>query len=103
MALDPDEYRQKNTFEDFSPGEPVEFSRLGPVRPLATETSQDLEKQYQRRFGAVDSYRDSVWQVLVRHFFQRYIDPSAVVLDLGSGWGGVHSTYPCSPANRDGS
>ena len=88
MALNPDEFRQRiTTLEDSSSGEPVEFARIGPVRELATETSQDLEKQYQQRFGAVDSYRDSVWQVLVRHFFQRYVDPSAVVLDLGSGWG----------------
>jgi len=87
MALDPDKHRKRIGVEDFSPDEPVEFSRLGHVRPLATETYQDLEMQYQRRFAALDSYRDSVWQVLVRDFFQRYVDPSAAVLDLGSGWG----------------
>ena len=87
MALKPDEYRKRIALEDLSPGEPVEFSRPGHVRPVATETSQDLERQYQRRFAALDSYRDSVWQVLVRDFFQHYVDPSAAVLDLGSGWG----------------
>jgi SAM-dependent methyltransferase len=87
MALNPDEYRKGITLEDLSPGGPVEFSRSAFVRPLATDTSKDLEKQYRRRFVALDSYRDSVWRVLVRDFFQRYVDPSAAVLDLGSGWG----------------
>ena len=87
MALNPDEYRKGITLEGLSPAEPVEFSRSAFIRPLATDTSKDLEKQYQRRFAAVDSYRDSVWRVLVRDFFQRYVEPSAAVLDLGSGWG----------------
>ena len=51
------------------------------------ETLQDLGKEYQQRFAALAPYRDSVWQVLVRDFFQHYVDPSATVLDLGSGWG----------------
>ena len=54
---------------------------------LAAETAPDLGKLYQRRFSAVASYRDAVWQVLVRDFFQRYVPPDATVLDLGSGWG----------------
>jgi SAM-dependent methyltransferase len=87
VALNPDEYGKKSTLEDRSPDEPVEFSRPDYIRPRASETSQDLEKQYQRRFAALDSYRDSVWQVLVRDFFQSYVDPSAAILDLGSGWG----------------
>ena len=87
MALNPDEYRERTTLEDLSLAEPVEFSRSEYIRPLAKEISQDLEKQYQRRFAALDSYRDSVWKVLVRDFFQRYVNPGAAVLDLGSGWG----------------
>ena len=87
MAVNPDEYRTKTTFEDISLSEPLEFTRCGQVKPRATGTSQDLDKQYERRFAALDSYRDRVWHVLVRGFFQRYVDPSAAVLDLGSGWG----------------
>jgi SAM-dependent methyltransferase len=87
MALNPDEYRKTIAFEDVSLGEPVEFSRPGPVRPLATETLQDLAKEYEQRFAALAPYRDSVWRILVRDFFQHYVDPSATVLDLGSGWG----------------
>jgi SAM-dependent methyltransferase len=51
------------------------------------ETLQDLRKEYQQRFASLAPYRDSVWRVLVRDFFQRYVDPTATVLDLGSGWG----------------
>lgn len=51
------------------------------------ETLQDLGKEYQQRFAAQASYRDSVWRILVREVFQRYVDPAAAVLDLGSGWG----------------
>ena len=53
----------------------------------AIEQSQDLGKQYRQRFTSLAPYRDSVWQVLVRAFFQRYVDPRATVLDLGCGWG----------------
>jgi len=87
MALNPDEYEKGIIVEDLSASQPLEFTRRGYVRPLATQTSQDLEEQYQRRFAALDSYRDSVWHILVRDFFQRYVDLSASVLDLGSGWG----------------
>jgi SAM-dependent methyltransferase len=51
------------------------------------ETLLDIGKEYQQRFAALASYRDSVWQVLVRNFFQTYVNPDATVLDLGSGWG----------------
>ena len=87
MALNPNEYGKRITLENLWSAEPLEVPRPKCIGPLATETSRDLEKQYQQRFAALDSYRDSVWQVLVRDFFQYYIDPSAAVLDLGSGWG----------------
>jgi len=51
------------------------------------ETLQDLGKQYQQRFAARAPYRDAVWQALIHGFFQDYVDPNGVVLDLGSGWG----------------
>jgi SAM-dependent methyltransferase len=87
MALNPDEYRKMTALEDLSLGETVELSRPKHVRPPATETLQDLGKEYQQRFAARARYRDSVWQVLVRDFFQNYVDPSGAVLDLGCGWG----------------
>jgi SAM-dependent methyltransferase len=51
------------------------------------ETLQDLGKEYQQRFAALAPYRDAVWRILARDFFQRYVAPDATVLDLGSGWG----------------
>jgi len=51
------------------------------------ETLQDLGKEYERRFAALAPYREAVWQILVRDFFQAYVPPRGLVLDLGSGWG----------------
>ena len=51
------------------------------------ETLQDLGKEYERRFAALAPYREEVWQILVRDFFQAYVPPRGLVLDLGSGWG----------------
>ncbi len=51
------------------------------------ETLHDLGKEYQQRFAALAPYRDSVWKILVRDFFQAYVDQGATVLDLGCGWG----------------
>ena len=48
MALNPDEYEKGIIVEDLSASQPLEFTRRGYVRPLATQTSQDLEEQYQR-------------------------------------------------------
>jgi SAM-dependent methyltransferase len=51
------------------------------------EILQDLGKEYEKRFALLAPYRDSVWRILVGKFFQRYVNPDATVLDLGSGWG----------------
>ena len=47
MALNPDGYPKTIAIEDLSLGESLEFSRPGPVRPLATETLQDLAREYE--------------------------------------------------------
>jgi SAM-dependent methyltransferase len=51
------------------------------------ENAQELSRLYQRRFGQTAAYRNRVWQVLTRNFFQRWISPEATVLDLGCGYG----------------
>ena len=51
------------------------------------ENAQELSRIYQRRFGQTQAYRDRVWQVLTRDFFQKWIDPASTVLDLGCGYG----------------
>lgn len=51
------------------------------------ELQDELRRGYDRRFAARQDYRYRVWTVLTRQFFQRYIDPSSTVLELGCGWG----------------
>lgn len=48
---------------------------------------QDLALEYRLRFEAQAQYRDEVWKILTRSYFQRYLNRDSVVLDLGSGWG----------------
>lgn len=46
----------------------------------------DLAELYRHRFDPADRKRMArVWQVLCRHFFQRYVAPDDTVLDLGAG------------------
>ena len=51
------------------------------------ETLHDLRLEYRLRFESLAPYRNRVWQVLTRDFFQRYVPYEAAVLDLGTGWG----------------
>ncbi len=47
-----------------------------------------LDSLYRTRFPESDrAAKDAVWQVLCRHFFQRYVSPDDVVLDIGVGLG----------------
>ena len=47
-----------------------------------------LDAVYAARFPTADrAAKDAIWQVLCRHFFQRYVAASDVVLDLGAGFG----------------
>ena len=50
-------------------------------------TPQELSRIYRRRFVRTSEYRNQVWQVLTRHFFNRWVRPEFVVLDLGCGYG----------------
>ena len=54
---------------------------------LESQIRQEISKEYDLRFASMQGYRDEVWKILTRDFFQRYICPDAVVLDLGCGWG----------------
>ncbi len=47
-----------------------------------------LDVLYRNRFSAeARRARERVWQVLCRHYFQRYVRESDTVLDLGCGFG----------------
>src|SRR5450755_2218870 len=48
--------------------------------------SQDLQTIYARRFAGIEKSRDQVWKVLTRHYFQRWVNPQDVVLDVGAGF-----------------
>jgi SAM-dependent methyltransferase len=48
---------------------------------------QDLEAEYHLRFAQMAGYRDRVWKLLTREFFQAYVPKGGAVLDLGCGWG----------------
>ncbi len=45
-----------------------------------------LKDIYRQRFSRAEyESRNALWEVLCRHFFQRYIAPNATVLDLAAG------------------
>lgn len=52
-----------------------------------SESAQELQRIYRQRFNQTSAYRNRVWQVLTRSFFNRWISPEAAVLDLGCGYG----------------
>src|SRR5471030_2442902 len=47
----------------------------------------DLEHEYRLRFERIAGYRERVWKLLTRDFFQAYVPADGVVLDVGCGWG----------------
>jgi SAM-dependent methyltransferase len=47
----------------------------------------DLTRIYEERFSETEQARkNEIWQVLCRHFFQRYVRPTDTVLDVGAGY-----------------
>jgi SAM-dependent methyltransferase len=48
--------------------------------------SPDLQTIYARRFAGIEESRDRVWRVLTRNYFQRWVNPGDVVLDVGAGF-----------------
>lgn len=50
-------------------------------------SSEELRREYDLRFSAMQDYRVEVWKVLTGSFFQRRVPDKAAVLDLGCGWG----------------
>ncbi len=49
--------------------------------------SEELQRQYARRFTPLQEYRRRVWSVLTRDFFQQIVGTDKTILDLGCGWG----------------
>jgi SAM-dependent methyltransferase len=46
-----------------------------------------VQQQYRQRFTPASDYRNNLWDVLCKDFFQPYIASGSVLLDLGCGWG----------------
>ena len=47
----------------------------------------DLKTIYANRFPEEDrKAKDALWQVLCHDFFQKYVPPTATVLDLAAGF-----------------
>jgi SAM-dependent methyltransferase len=46
----------------------------------------ELKRMYKARFNGLEEYRDKVWRVLTRDYFQQFVRPSDTVLDLGAGY-----------------
>ncbi|PWT79002.1 MAG: class I SAM-dependent methyltransferase [Acidobacteria bacterium] len=47
----------------------------------------ELQKEYERRFSSMESYRNAVWSRLVPGFFQALVPEQSEILDLGCGYG----------------
>jgi SAM-dependent methyltransferase len=68
----------------------------------------DLETIYRNRFARTEVRRNRVWQVLTRHFFQKWVRETDVVVDLGAGYcefinnirGGHKYAIDLNPATR---
>jgi SAM-dependent methyltransferase len=69
----------------------------------------ELKSIYRRRFERSTAYRNRLWRTLVQAYFQRFVAPSAAVLDLGCGYGEFINHIRCgrkygmdlNPESRD--
>jgi SAM-dependent methyltransferase len=62
---------------------------------MTANQPEELRRIYGARFEKNLDYRRRVWDLLVSDFFQKYISPAAVVLDLGCGYGEFINTIRC--------
>ena len=63
---------------------------------LLAHNSQELARMYAQRFDANTAYRDEVWKVLTREYFQKWVKSDATVLDLGCGYGEFIRNIDCN-------
>ncbi len=61
----------------------------------AAWSGDDLQQIYRARFKGRIDYRTRVWRVLIREYFQKFIHPDDVVLDLGAGYGEFINNISC--------
>jgi SAM-dependent methyltransferase len=51
---------------------------------MSTDTT--LDKIYQRRFSPDLKFRQAMWQVLCREFFQQYVPTDSTIMEIGAGY-----------------
>lgn len=62
---------------------------------MSASQKEELRRIYLQRFANSVAYRKKVWRVLVRSFFQNYVNQNDVVLDLGCGYGEFINNVGC--------
>jgi SAM-dependent methyltransferase len=60
-----------------------------------TLSGEELQRVYEARFEGRHDYRNKVWTVLIRDYFQTYIRQEDSVLDLGAGYGEFINYIAC--------
>lgn len=60
-----------------------------------TFSGEELQYIYEARFDGRLDYRNKVWMVLIKDYFQKYIRRDDVVLDLGAGYGEFINNIQC--------
>ena len=58
--------------------------------------SDELQRMYEVRFSGRVKYRDRVWGVLIRDYFQKFVRKEDTVLDLGAGYGEFINNVKCA-------
>jgi hypothetical protein len=54
---------------------------------MQRDFAKELQKEFEMRFVGSADYRNSVWKILIEHYFQKVVGDDQTVLDLGAGWG----------------
>ncbi len=62
---------------------------------MSANSADELQRIYGVRFARNLAYRKKTWNVLIESFFQKYVSPCDVVLDLGCGYGEFINAVRC--------
>lgn len=60
-----------------------------------TPNAEELQRMYHTRFDGRLEYRNKVWKVLIRDYFQQLVRTEDTVLDLGAGYGEFINHVQC--------
>lgn len=54
---------------------------------MTEKMNSSIQKEYHLRFKGNEEYRNSVWKILCKDYFSKFIGPDSCLLDIGAGWG----------------